>query len=287
MKQFLKWLKRIALTLVVLVIVGGAGLYFASERVIKRQYPVPLSGFTVPTDAGAIERGRHLVSIYGCNNCHAEHFEGSQMGAPFLGHINAPNLTRMVREYSDAELERVIRHGVKRDGTSTMMMPSPMFSHLSDADLGAILAFVRSAPKVAGGFAPDVTLWPLGRWMVLSGVLKPLAPQIEPDAARAAGFDRSDPIGYGRYLALGSCTECHSAHLEGDPTSPEPTPNLIVVAAYDKPAFTKLMRTGVALGGRQLSLMREAALGRFTNYTDEEIDALYTFLKDRAAHAAN
>jgi cytochrome c553 len=286
-KSILKWLKRIGLTLVVLVVVAGAILYFSSEHVLNRRYPVPLSAFTVPTDAGAIERGRHLASIYGCDNCHAAHFEGTQMGAPFMGHINAPNLTRMVRELSDTDLEHVIRHGVKPDGTSVMLMPSNMFSHLSDADLGAILAFIRSAPKVEGGLAPDLTLWPLGQWAIISGVFTPVATQIEPDAARAAVFDRADPIAFGRYLALGSCTECHGPHLQGDPLGRPPTPNLVIVAAYDKPTFTKLMRTGVALGGRQLTLMREAALGRFTNYTDDEIDALYAFLRDRAAHSAN
>lgn len=287
MKRILKWLKRIALTLLVVVVVAGAILYFASEHVIKRRYPVPLSAFTVPTDAGAIERGRHLASIYGCHDCHAAHFEGTQMGAPFVGHVNAPNLTRMVRELSDTELEHVIRHGVKPDGTSIMLMPSAMFSHLSDADLGAILAFVRSAPKVEGGLAPDITLWPLARGMILSRAFSPIATQIEPDAARAAVFDRADPIAFGRYLALGNCTECHGTHLQGNPTGMPPTPNLVIVAAYDKPTFTRLMRTGVALGGRQLTLMREAALGRFTNYTDDEIDALYAFLRDRAAHSIN
>jgi mono/diheme cytochrome c family protein len=286
-KRIFKWLKRIGLTLVVVAAAAGAILYFASEHVLKRQYPVPLAAFTVPTDASAIERGRHLASIYGCNNCHAVHFEGTQMGAPLLGHINAPNLTRAVRELSDTELEHVIRHGVKPDGTSIMMMPANMFSHLSDADLGAILAFVRSAPKVEGGLAPDLTLWPLGRWMVLSGAFTPIATQIEPDSARAAVFDRADPIAFGQYLALGNCTECHGAHLQGDPAGMPPTPNLVIVAAYDKPTFTKLMRTGVALGGRQLTLMREAALGRFTNYTDDEIGALYAFLRDRAAHSMN
>jgi hypothetical protein len=81
-KRILKWLKRIALTLVAVVVIAGAILYFASEHVLKRRYPVPLSAFTVPTDAGAIERGRHLASIHGCNNCHAGTLKARRWGRP-------------------------------------------------------------------------------------------------------------------------------------------------------------------------------------------------------------
>ena len=49
--------------------------------------------------------------------------------------IVAPNLTRIVHEYSDQELEAVIRHGVRPDGSSVVIMPSAMFANVSDEGL--------------------------------------------------------------------------------------------------------------------------------------------------------
>lgn len=67
---------------------------------------------------------------------------------PRVARIVAPNLTRVLPTYSDAELARVLIHGVNRDGRSVLAMPSAMFYHLSDRDLGAIIAHLRSAPVV-------------------------------------------------------------------------------------------------------------------------------------------
>ncbi len=43
---------------------------------------------------------------------------------PGIGRIVAPNLTRFVPMYSDAELVRLIRHGVKKDGTGAFIILS-------------------------------------------------------------------------------------------------------------------------------------------------------------------
>src|SRR5262249_33691256 len=108
----------------------------------------------------------------------------------------APNLTRIVREYSDGELERVIRHGVKRDGTTTWIMPAQMFTAMSDRDLADVIAFVRSVP-LKDGPGRETTLKPLGRLGVVLGKFTPVAQQIDQHAKHAA--DRSSQK-LGEYL---------------------------------------------------------------------------------------
>jgi hypothetical protein len=56
-----------------------------------------------------------------------------------------------------------------------------------------------------------------------------------------------------------------------------------VIAGYDEPAFTRLMRTGKALGDRELPMMSGVARGRFVHFTDEEVRELYSFLKNVVA----
>lgn len=69
---------------------------------------------------------------------------------PALGVAIGPNITSggKLATYSDEELVRVIRHGVKRDGRGAFVMPSDDYQHFSDADVGAIVAYLRSVPSV-------------------------------------------------------------------------------------------------------------------------------------------
>ena len=55
-----------------------------------------------------------------------------------------------------------------------------------------------------------------------------------------------------------------------------------MVGAYDLPAFSKLMRTGVPADGRKLKLMDEVARNDFSHLTDEELSALHAYLVERA-----
>ena len=46
--------------------------------------------------------------------------------------------------HSDAELVRTIRQGVHKDGSTLFIMPSQALSHLSDEDVGKIVAWIRT-----------------------------------------------------------------------------------------------------------------------------------------------
>lgn len=278
MRRTVKWLGIGFGSLAGLAVVGAAAVYGISEWTIHKRYDAPLSSITVPTDAAAIQRGARLATVYGCNKgCHGKQMEGLEMyDEPAIAKINAPNLPHVLREYSDAELERLIRHGVKRDGTSTWIMPAPMYSHLTDADLGAIIAFVRNAP-LSDGPMREVTIRSLGRVGIVIGKFKPLASQIPADAHEVATADRSSPIALGHYLVKTACTECHGQDLQGSDIVH--APSLAVSASYSNADFDRLMRSGVAIGGRLVGLMSEVGQTRFHAMTNDEVVAVREYLR--------
>jgi cytochrome c553 len=272
--------------IVAVVVVAAICVYVLSEHEIRRQYPdVQLTNIGVPHDAASIAKGKRLATIYGCfNSCHGDRMQGLKLfDEPGIARINAPNLTRVVREYTDAELERLLRHGVKRDGTSTWLMPSPMFAHMSDEDLGNVIAFVRSSPVLDGPMR-EVTIRPLGRIGVVTGKFKALASTIAPGEHHPATTDRSDPLTFGRYVVMTTCTECHGQNLQGSDFLK--APSLIVTAGYSEAAFRHLMKTGMGIGDRKLGLMTEVSETRFANFTEEELAAVQTYLGTMFGNAA-
>jgi cytochrome c553 len=282
----LKWLGLGVGTLTVLALGAAAFVYLLSEQMIRRTYDLPLSSIALPTDSIVVTEGQRLATVRGCyNGCHGERLDGGVfIDQPLLARLVAPNLTRVVAQYTDAELERVIRHGVRRNGRSTLGMPSSMFYHLSDQDLGAIIAFLRSAP-VTEGPATEISLGPLARLGLALGKYHPQAELIDHDAPRLAVRDTSDHITFGKYLALTSCTECHGLDLQGNPDGP--TPNLGIAATYSEEGFVRLMRTGKALRDRELRLMSDVARGRFSHLTAGEMKAVHTYLSTLRGSTGN
>jgi cytochrome c553 len=285
-KRVLKWLGAGIGGLVALAAVAAVTVYVLSQREIDRRYTdVPLAEINVPHDAASIARGKRLATIYGCfNSCHGDRMQGIKLyDEPGIARINAPNLTRIVPEYTDAQLERVIRHAVKADGTSTWLMPSPMFSHMSDEDLGAVIAFLRSSPVLDGPMR-EVSVRALGRVGIVMGKFNPLASKIPPREQHPAKTDRSDPMVFGKYLVMTTCTECHGQSLQGDDFLK--APSLIVTSGYSEAAFRQLMKTGIGIGGRNLGLMTEVSATRFANFTDEELEAVQRYLGATFGNAA-
>ena len=76
-----------------------------------------------------------------------------------------------------------------------------------------------------------------------------------------------------------SCNECHGLDLRGQ-TQYGSTPDLAILAAYSREEFEQLMRKGISRVGRDdMPLMSMIARDRFAAWTEEEMDALYVFLR--------
>lgn len=160
-------------------------------------------------------------------------------------------------------------------------MPSDMLNHIDDKDLGAIIAFLRAQPATDSNL-PEThagLLWRLG--IVLGNPMTaPATANIDQQAEHSRPGHRQSLLANGRYIALSTCTECHAQDLRGYPGD---TPTLAMVAAYSLDDFTRLMRTGIALGDRKLNeMMTGVARGRTAYLTDDEIAALHAYLQSLA-----
>jgi cytochrome c553 len=156
-----------------------------------------------------------------------------------------------------------------------MVMPAQAYALLTDEDLGRIIAFLKSLPAVEGP-GPSLSLGPLGRIGVTTGEFKTVAQVIAETVPPPEAT--SEEAARGRYLARTICAECHGTSLRGDSNPDFTSPSLQLVAAYSLESFTQLMRSGVALGGRDLKTMSPTARQRLSLLTDTDIAALYSYL---------
>jgi mono/diheme cytochrome c family protein len=284
--SIVEWLVRGTVGVTVLAaLLAGIG-YVLGGSLIAREFPRATYDIDVPTDPASVAEGARLASLRGCNaGCHGPGTEGNVMVAMVDGtRLVAPDLGRLARRYSNAELERIIRRGLRPNGTSLIAMPSAMFQHLSDEDLGRIIAFLRSRPA-AGEALPDRRFGPLGRLFAVFFSLSPGRTLHAADSvdhgASPLPTTPSEPFTFGRYLALSICSECHGAGLRGENGGID----LAVVAGYSRGDFRALLRTGIASGNRELRLMKEVAVRRFSHLTDEEIDAVHLYLQTLAGQS--
>jgi mono/diheme cytochrome c family protein len=282
MPRALRWLRNLVLTLAVLLVVFVAAVYARSEWIVRRTYDEPLVSIAIPTDSASVAEGGRLALVHGCRGCHTNTLTGEYLvDDPMLARLVAPNLTASVRRYSDPELVRIIRRGVRPNGRSVWAMASEMYALLDDEDLGRILAYLHSLPE-APGPDPMLRLGPLGRFGIAVGEFTPAAVLVhEVDSLTEAGtFPKSgDANAAGAYLVRTSCTECHGLTLEGG----DSVPDLRIAAGYSPEQFAHFFGTGEALGGRELKTMSRMARGRFSHLTDAEVAAIHGYLVARAA----
>jgi mono/diheme cytochrome c family protein len=161
-----------------------------------------------------------------------------------------------------------------------------MYSRLSDGETAALIAWIRAQPRRRGE-TEGVRPGPLGRFAVATGRFKSSADKIAQFRTQAP-IMLGPQLAAGRRLAANTCSECHGPALFGQRMEGgEVTPDLAIVGAYDPEQFRTLLRTGRAPHKRDLGLMARVARGDFRHFSDEEIDALYAYLKGRAERTAS
>jgi len=279
MGRFLRWTGIGIAALVALAVLAYGAAYVLSERTLRKTFSVPAAMPAVPTDEASVAEGRRLATVLGCfPGCHGRQGEGAVMfDQPAIARVVAPGLASAARQLGDKGLADAIRHGVRPDGRTLAVMPSQAYASLSDADLGRLIAYLKSLPALAGTPGAGVTPGPLGRIGFATGKLKAtaqlVAEAVEPPPASGEASAR------GRYLAKAACGHCHGTSLRGDSNPEFTSPDLAVVGSYSAEAFTTLLRKGEAVGGRQVGLMSTTARGNLALLTDEEIAAVYGYLR--------
>jgi len=284
MRRLFRWLGLILASIVGLAVLAVLVAWVGGSVIAGRSYDLPPTSFKADDATADLDEGRRIARTLGCyDGCHGDGVGGRVfVDEVLIGTFVAPELTRIFAEMSDAELDRVIRYGIRPDGKSTFVMPSSGFHHLSDEDLNDIVAFVRSLPR-GDGPAYAAQVGPLAGFFLLTRRFVPRAEEIIADAPWMAGSPTRESPEAGQYLAITACGECHGMDLRGQADF---APSLAAVAAYSPDDFRRLITAGIAVGDRELGLMKEVATGRFVHFTDREIDALYGHLRTLATSAA-
>jgi cytochrome c553 len=275
----MRWIKRGLLALVALVVVLAAIVYGGSEWMIRKSHAVPLPQIAADRTPAGISEGARLAALMGCRGCHGPNGNGVLLAdMPGVIHAVTPPLAPAAARYSDAELARLIHHGVKRDGSGVYLMPIDGHAHIADEDVARIIGWMRTLKPSAADRTDRLSIGPLGRVAMLAGKLKQQV--IEQPMASARR-----PADVGRYVAESVCGDCHAltepreAHDDGRRVPPL----LEIAPAYDLASFRTLLRTGVGMSHRDLGLMSRVAKGELSNLTDAEIAALHAYLRGEAA----
>jgi len=254
-------------------------------------------------DAKLIERGGYLMnSIVACGNCHVRRDKDwrpqPELGLsggmvfdeePFKAY--APNITpdpeTGIGKWSDAQLIRAIREGIRPDGSLIgPPMPIPFYRDMSDDDAKALVAFLRAQ-------APVKHVVPRSEYrMKLPPAYGP------PIKSKIAAPPRSDLVRYGAYLAgpLGHCTDCHTPWVQGVPdmkrvgaggnplkgpwgvtVSRNLTPHETGLKGWSDAEIARAIREGKSRNGSQLR--PPMAFGWYRNINDDDMKALIAYLR--------
>ena len=240
------------------------------------------------TVAGTVEqiaRGESIAAAM-CASCHSLNHDLPLSGntnlladIPMpLGDATPPNLTPAGRvgDWTDGEIQRLIREGTYPNGHRAVVMSSQSFRVFSQEDLDSVVAYLRSTPAVASEIPRKQALSALAYAFATLGML-PLKDQ--PDTNVPPPLVPKGPtIAYGEYVAaFADCAICHGDTLEGGAGGLLPKgPTLRGVIGWRSEDFVTAIRTGVTPGGKQLS--DEMPWEAFRHFDDESLDALYAYI---------
>ncbi|MFQ5817623.1 MAG: c-type cytochrome [Terriglobia bacterium] len=267
----------------------------------------PAREFRVEATPARLERGRYLVeNVAKCFLCHSE-VDWENTGEPMPGtkgggglipdevlpfKVYGPNISPDPETgggtWTDEQFARAIREGIGNDGRTLFpLMAYPFFRTMSDEDLAAVIAYVRSIPPVRN----EVPQTELPEEIKQALEPMPLTGPVPPP-------DFSDPVQRGAYLAaLAECAACHTP-LDaqflplpgmdfsggqplkgpwGDVASANITPDPSGISYYDEAFFMKTIRTGRVGGVRELNHIMPWK--SFRNMTDEDLKAIFAYLR--------
>jgi mono/diheme cytochrome c family protein len=303
-------LRRILLTLVLVIVVAVAGLaiFVASRQTLRFDAPYP--PVEVSADSAVIARGRYIVRVAApCASCHGDtaQYQAAMAGADVPlsggyvfdvppGRFHVPNITPdpgtgLGRVPANA-LARALRHGVGHDGRA--LLPFMEMQGLSDEDLTAVVSYLATqAPVPHPVPAHEYSL--LGRVVRATVLANPVGPKETPPVTSPRGAT----VENGRYLveSVSLCGACHTErnpmtgefigdHLAGardftderDPTRTWSPSNITrdpgtgVLSRLDEDAFVARFRQGRILPGSPMPWQA------FSRVSEDDLRAMYRYL---------
>lgn len=293
MRKVLKWIGITVGGLIGLLLLVVAGLTIYGNAKFKPTLKDrPLYPIKADTSPEGLARGKYLIeNAMSCDEaCHSPEgrpftgvYENISMG-PISGVFATPNLTpdkeTGLGEWTDAEIARAIREGVDKDGVALVVMPAYNYKALSDADVAAIVGYLRGLEPVHNEI-PPLSLNFAGKILLAVGAFGQ-NPVGEPITA-AQYTPEKGSVDYGKYmLSLGACSDCHMANLAGGkPPFAEPDQPMAAnltpageLASWNEGDFIAAVKTGKHPSGRTLSV----GMPRY-ELNDEDLAAIFKYLQ--------
>jgi mono/diheme cytochrome c family protein len=249
-----RWAGLVLSSLLALVFIALVGITLVGfYRINFPPYRRTVSDIRIAGTPDQVARGARFGEF--CAQCHSPNGktplvgQNFATGGPPVGTLWASNLTGAgeIASWSDGEVIRAIREGVHKSGRALIIMPSEVFRHLSDADVEAIVAYLRSLPSI-GPNTPPTRLNVLVAFFVGLG-LAPTSAQ-PPITRPVIAPPEGESAERGEYLvSILGCPQCHGEHLtggQGGPPGTPPAPNLqVILAKWSAEDFIRTLRTGV------------------------------------------
>jgi mono/diheme cytochrome c family protein len=255
---------------------------------LHTKYDVTPQTINVTYDSATLAVGGRLIKTKGCTDCHGNDLGGKVfVDDPMLGFLIARNLTKgkggLPQDFAVEDWVLALKHGLNRERTPLLFMPSHEFTHLSEQDMGALIAYCSQLPKVDREF-PESSVGPLGK--VLSDLGKlPLFPaeMIDHNRTLVKEVKNEVSVDFGKYLSTG-CQGCHRENMKGgEPVAPG-FPVVADISSSGNPGkwtdeqFIATLRTGVTPEGKVLK-PGEMPWTMTKDMTDVELTALHLYLK--------
>jgi mono/diheme cytochrome c family protein len=283
MRRIMKWLGVGAGSIAGVAMLALGANYGISAQRIAQTYSITPAALTVPADSAGLALGRHMATAIGkCAECHGTRYEGKVfLEDPLLGRISAPNITPagVTRDYTDADWVRAVRHGVKPDGRSVVVMPSYEFYNYGDEDLAAVVAYMKSLAPVEHT-PPSIKLGPMGRLLITANMFPVLAAEvIDHDAPHPVAPAVAPTADYGRYIASIGCVGCHGPALQGG-VPPADGPDISPsgrTAGWSQDDFRLALRAGKRPDGTIIDIAMPWNMT--AGMTDTEIAAVWQYLQ--------
>jgi cytochrome c553 len=199
-----RWLTNIPVTL---SLVGAIALGACTPEEVA---PPPL-----PPDSASVVRGQQLAEGFGsCGFCHSmkgtvgQALSGGRVLNDMFGEVSGPNITLAesgIGQWSESDVRALFRAQKRPDGSLTYTSLHQGFEWLSDSDLTALIAYLRTRPaneNVVERRAPSAIERNLSGYFYSAAEVHGYVPQISP----------SFRVEYGEYLAnnVAGCARCHS-----------------------------------------------------------------------------
>jgi mono/diheme cytochrome c family protein len=292
-----KGLKYASIAVVILAVLAAGALVLAAwlgERKLQRSVDVRVVPVPYARGPAALKLGKYLFESRGCAECHGADGRGvAFIDSPDGMYVKSPNITTgpggVVSDYNEGDWVRAIRHGVNPAGHALLAMPSVDFNRMSDADLAALVAYVRSLPAVASESAV-IRLPMLVKALYGLGVIRDAAERIDHRKPPSQPIGAAQTVQYGAYVAT-MCIGCHGTSLsggkiQGAPPDWPPAANLTpgegsVMPRYGSAErFVTMMRTGKRPDGAPVNAAMPFMSLR--NVNDLDLNAMYAYLKTLA-----